>query len=104
MIKKNMPIQGSTVTILGFTFKENVPDLRNTRVIDIVNELKEFDVNMQITDAYAESGEAQKEYGVELIPYAKVKPADAVVFVLPHETYSRKGWTRFVHVVSNGTC
>jgi len=102
MIKKNMPIQGSTVTILGFTFKENVPDLRNTRVIDIVNELKEFDVNIQITDAYADSGEAQKEYGVELIPYANVKPADAVVFAVPHETYLSKGWTMFDHLLKHG--
>jgi len=102
MIKRNMPIQGSTVTILGFTFKENVPDLRNTRVIDIVNELKEFDVNVQITDAYADSEEAQKEYGVELIPYANVKPADAVVFAVPHETYLSKGWTMFDHLLKHG--
>src|SRR5690625_539937 len=102
LIKKNMLIQGSTDTILGFTCKENVPDVRNTRVIDIVNELKEFEVNIQITDAYADSGEAQKEYGVELIPYANVKPADAVVFAVPHETYLSKGWTMFDHLLKHG--
>src|SRR5699024_1653047 len=66
MIKKNMPIQGSKITILGFTFKENVPDIRNTRVIDIVKELEDFGVEVQITDAYADSDETFKEYGINL--------------------------------------
>lgn len=102
MIKKNMPIQGSTVTVLGFTFKENVPDLRNTRVIDIVRELEEFDVNVQISDAYADSAEAKQEYGIELIPQEDLQPADAVVFAVPHESYLNEGWSIFDHLLKHG--
>src|SRR5699024_3516310 len=83
MIKKNMPIQGSKVTVLGLTFKENVPDLRNTRVIDIVKELADIGVQVQVTDAYADSDEDLREYGIELIPYGTLKPADAVVYTVP---------------------
>ncbi|GAB3042084.1 nucleotide sugar dehydrogenase [Virgibacillus ainsalahensis] len=102
MIKKNMPIQGSTVTILGFTFKENVPDLRNTRVIDIVKELEDFGVNVQITDAYADSVEAYEEYGVDLLSYNELKPADAVVFAVPHEAYLAEGWGMFNQLLKHG--
>lgn len=102
MIKKNLPIQGSTVTILGFTFKENVPDLRNTRVIDIVEELKEYDVNVQITDAYADPVEAHEEYGIDLISYEKLTPADAVVYAVPHDKYLEEGWGMFDHLLKHG--
>ncbi|MFD0952280.1 nucleotide sugar dehydrogenase [Virgibacillus natechei] len=102
MIKKNMPVQGSTVTVLGFTFKENVPDLRNTRVIDIVTELEEFGINVQITDAHANSGEAYEEYGIDLISYKELKPADAAVFAVPHEVYLEEGWAMFDHLLKHG--
>ncbi|GGK09142.1 UDP-N-acetyl-D-galactosamine dehydrogenase [Lentibacillus kapialis] len=102
MIKKNMPIQGSTVTVLGFTFKENVPDLRNTRVIDIVRELEDFDINVQITDAYADPHEAYEEYGIDLVSYEELKPAEAVVFTVPHETYLEEGWNMFDHLLKHG--
>nr|WP_144925152.1 nucleotide sugar dehydrogenase [Paenibacillus bovis] len=102
MIKKNMPIQGSTITILGFTFKENVPDIRNTRVIDIVKELKDYDINIQITDAYADPSEAHEEYGIDLIPYEELTPADAVVFAVPHEKYLEEGWSMVDHLLKHG--
>ncbi|ASK62287.1 GDP-mannose dehydrogenase [Virgibacillus phasianinus] len=102
MIKKNMPVQGSTVTVLGFTFKENVPDLRNTRVIDIVTELEDFDINVQITDAHADSGEAYEEYEIDLTSYSELKPADAVVFAVPHKVYLEEGWGMFDHLLKHG--
>ncbi|WP_318246769.1 nucleotide sugar dehydrogenase [Bacillus norwichensis] len=101
MIKKNMPIQGSKVTVLGLTFKENVPDLRNTRVIDIVHELADFGVEVQVTDAHANSVEAYNEYGIDLIPYEELKPADAVVYAVPHEVYVEKGWEVFDHLLKH---
>src|SRR5699024_8296523 len=76
MNKKNMPIQGSTVTMPGFTYKENVPEIRNTRVIDIVTELEDFGVQVQVTDAYADHNEVHEEYGIDLIDYPSLKPAD----------------------------
>ncbi|MCJ0929724.1 nucleotide sugar dehydrogenase [Virgibacillus halodenitrificans] len=102
MIKKNMPVQGSTVTVLGFTFKENVPDLRNTRVIDIVKELEDYDINVQITDAYADPSEAHEEYGINLISYKELKPSDAVVFAVPHKAYLDEGWSMFDHLLKHG--
>ncbi|WP_173915200.1 nucleotide sugar dehydrogenase [Halobacillus sp. Marseille-Q1614] len=102
MIQKNMPIQGSTVTILGFTFKDNVPDLRNTKVIDIVRELEEFGVNIQVTDAYADSGEAYKEYRINLINYEELQPSDAVIFAVPHQAYLEKGWSMFDQLLKHG--
>ncbi|HHL3303802.1 TPA: nucleotide sugar dehydrogenase [Bacillus cereus] len=102
MIYKNMPIQGSKVTVLGLTFKENVPDLRNSKVIDVIRELEEFGIEVQVTDAMANSEEAMEEYGVELIPYKDLKPADAVVLAVPHEEYIKSGWEQFEQLLKHG--
>lgn len=92
LIKQGISVQGAKVTILGLTFKENVPDLRNTKVIDVIKELKEYDVEVQVTDAKAESKEALKEYGIPLISLEKLEPADAVVLAVPHSEYIARGW------------
>lgn len=102
MIKRNMPVQGSKVTVLGLTFKENVPDLRNSKVIDVIHELKEFGVEVQVTDSEAEVNEAMEEYGVELIPYEDLSPADAVVFAVPHNGYIEHGWSQFEKTLKHG--
>ncbi|GGA65172.1 nucleotide sugar dehydrogenase [Ornithinibacillus halotolerans] len=102
MIQNNLQVNGSAVTVLGFTFKENVPDIRNTRVIDIVEELKEYGVNVQITDAYADPIEAYDEYGVDLISYKELNPADAVVFAVPHADYLEEAWGMFDHLLKGG--
>src|SRR5690625_963552 len=93
MIKQDMKVQGSTVTILGFTFKENVPDTRNTRVIDIVHELQDYGVNVQVSDAYADPKKAKEEYGIDLIPQNELKEANAVVLAVPHKVYLEKDWS-----------
>lgn len=95
MIKKNMRIQGSTVTVLGFTFKENVPDLRNTKVIDIIKELEEYDINVQVTDAHADTSEAYREYGINLTNYEDLKSAEAIIYAVPHDLYEKKEWKIF---------
>lgn len=92
MIQQGTLIKGSVVTVLGFTFKENVPDLRNTRVIDIVKALREYGVEVQIHDAYASAAEAHEEYGVELLAADKLAPADAVILAVPHAAYLESGW------------
>lgn len=102
MIHKNMPIQGARVTILGLTFKENVPDLRNSKVIDVIRELKEFGIEVQVTDALADSEEAVKEYGIELVPYHKLAPADAVVFAVSHKEYIENSWSQFDNLLKHG--
>lgn len=95
LIKSNLPVQGARVTVLGLTFKENVPDLRNSKVIDVIRELQDYGVEVQVTDAHADSGEAYREYGVELISNEDLLPSDAVVFAVPHDVYIEEGWTQF---------
>lgn len=92
LIKHNVVVQGATVTMLGLTFKENVPDLRNSRVIDIIRELEEYGVTVQVSDSQAESKAAQREYDVELIPFSKLKKADAVILAVPHREYVDLEW------------
>lgn len=102
MIHKNMPIQGARVTVLGLTFKENVPDLRNSKVIDVIRELQEFGVEVQVTDALADKEEAVREYGIELVDYDKLIPADAVVLAVPHDEYVERGWEQFDRLLKHG--
>jgi len=94
MIKQGLQVQGSTVTVLGLTFKENVPDLRNSKVIDIINELKDYGVNVQVSDAEADVNEARREYNVELIPEDDLHPADAIVLAVPHKSYIKGDWSK----------
>lgn len=95
-------VKGSTVTVLGFTFKENVPDLRNTRVIDIVTELRDYAVNVQVTDPLADRAEAREACGIDLLPEEALAPADAVVFAVPHHDYVAKGWQAVVPLLRDG--
>lgn len=92
LINHGIVIQGATVTVLGLTFKENVPDLRNSKAIDIIRELLEYGVNVQVSDIHADSGEAKREYGVDLVPFNKLEPADALILAVPHTEYYEKGW------------
>jgi UDP-N-acetyl-D-glucosamine/UDP-N-acetyl-D-galactosamine dehydrogenase len=102
MIRKNMPIQGSKVTLLGLTFKENVPDLRNSKVIDIITELEDFGIDVQITDEYASYEDAIKEYDIKLVSYENLAPADAVIFAVAHNEYVEKGWQQFGQLLKHG--
>jgi UDP-N-acetyl-D-galactosamine dehydrogenase len=92
MIWRNIPIQGSRVTILGMTFKENVADIRNSRVIDIVNELREFGVEVQVTDDLVDPERTREEYGITLRDWEDLLPADGLVLAVPHERYRHLGW------------
>ncbi len=87
MIRAGHNVLGSTVTVLGLTFKENCPDLRNSKVIDIIRELQDYGINVQVHDALADSDEAMHEYGVTLMPFASLKPASAVVAAVSHADY-----------------
>ncbi len=80
------------VTILGLTFKENVPDLRNSKVVDIITELQDMEIEVQVSDPWADATEAMHEYDVQLIDEKDLKPADVVVFAVSHQQYTEKGW------------
>ncbi len=80
------------VTVLGVTFKENVPDIRNTRVVDIVRELEDFGIAVQLHDPEADSDLLWEEYQLALTPLDKLQPADAVVLAVAHTSYREGGW------------
>ncbi|MEO8559627.1 MAG: nucleotide sugar dehydrogenase [Rhodospirillales bacterium] len=80
------------VTILGATFKENVPDVRNTRCVDIVRELTDAQVEVQVIDPLADAEQMRSHYGIELTPLEKAKPADAVILVVAHQEFAAQGW------------
>lgn len=87
MINGESKIKGAKVGILGLTFKENVPDLRNTKVVDVVEELKSFGVNVLIHDAYADPEEAVEEYGLSTVPYEELKDLEALILAVSHDKY-----------------
>ena len=87
LIAADKAIKGARVAILGFTFKENCPDTRNTKVVDIVNELKEYGVDPLICDPCADAEEAKQLYGVEFSPLEAVTDMDAVIVSVAHEAF-----------------
>ena len=89
MIKKGHTIANSKVLVMGLTFKENCPDLRNTRVIDVVNELKDFGCQVDVTDCWANNEEAEHEYGISLVSHPEQGKYDAVFLAVPHREYAR---------------
>ena len=88
MIKKDVPVRNAEALVLGFTFKENCPDARNTKVIDIVKELREYGIEPVIVDETADAQEAQRLYGVKLADRSEVKDLDALVIAVAHEEFS----------------
>lgn len=89
MIRAGHRLLGSMVTILGLTFKENCTDIRNTKVIDILRELNDFGVNVQVHDPYANAEDAQKHYGVTLMKFDELEPADAIIVAVSHDDFKR---------------
>ncbi len=80
------------VTILGLTFKENVPDIRNSKVVDILRELQSFGIAVQVHDPIAIPQDALSEHAIELTPESALLPADAVILAVPHTSYVAAGW------------
>ena len=90
MIAAGSSMRGSKVTVLGLTFKENCPDLRNSRVPDIIAELRGYGIEVTVHDPAADPEEALREYGVTLTPWESLKPADAVIVAVAHREYAAK--------------
>lgn len=88
LIAADVPVRTAKVAILGLTFKENCPDTRNTKVIDIVNELREYGISPVIADPQADAAGALHEYGVELAGLETIRDMDAVVLAVAHREFS----------------
>jgi UDP-N-acetyl-D-glucosamine/UDP-N-acetyl-D-galactosamine dehydrogenase len=89
-------------TILGLTFKENVSDLRNTRVIDIVQALRSYSFDVQVHDPLAYPDEARHEYGIDLVPFEELKPANAVILAVSHDEYRKDPWQLVTGLLAGG--
>ena len=87
LIKDDIKIKGAQVGILGLTFKENVPDLRNTKVVDIISELKDYGVKTLVHDAMADPEEAHHNLDLILNPLDNFKNLDALILTVPHDYY-----------------
>jgi UDP-N-acetyl-D-galactosamine dehydrogenase len=87
MIHSGVNIFGSTVTVLGLTFKEDCPDIRNSKVIDIIKELEDYGIIIQVHDPLADPKEVKHEYGIDLMPISELKPASAVILAVSHRQF-----------------
>ncbi|MBI3778462.1 MAG: nucleotide sugar dehydrogenase [Gammaproteobacteria bacterium] len=96
IIQAGHSVNGSHVIVLGITFKEDCPDSRNTRVIDVVNELKTYGVNVWVHDPVADVEEARHEYGLELHSWEKLPRAKAIVAAVAHKEFLKKGTDEFL--------
>ena len=91
MIKKKIQVEGARVLLLGLSFKENCPDIRNTKIIDIVKELEEYHVDVDVYDPWVDSAEAQHEYNILPIDAPKSAEYDAIVLAVAHEQFKQMG-------------
>jgi UDP-N-acetyl-D-glucosamine/UDP-N-acetyl-D-galactosamine dehydrogenase len=87
LIKADRQIKGSKVAIFGVTFKENCPDVRNTKVIDVINELKEYGIESKVVDPVADKEDLWREYRINPVSVNDIKEMDAVIFAVPHEEF-----------------
>ncbi len=88
--------------MLGLTFKEDVPDMRNSRVVDIIRELESFGIKVQVHDPLASAADARHEYGVTLTALESLKPADAVILAVSHASYLNDGWSLIQRLLIGG--
>ncbi len=91
MLHKRIQVEGANVLVMGLTFKENCPDLRNTKVVDIVSELKEYNINVDITDPWCSDDEAQHEYNLRLTQEPKQGHYDAIILAVAHNEFKALG-------------
>ncbi len=89
LIKADIAIKQAKVAILGFTFKENCPDTRNTKIIDIYNELKEYGITAIVADPVADAEEAKQLYGMEFVKMSEIRDCDAVILTVAHEPFKK---------------
>jgi UDP-N-acetyl-D-galactosamine dehydrogenase len=105
MLRRRIQVEDARVLVLGLTFKENCPDLRNTRVVDIVSELEDYHVRVDVHDPWADADEARAEYGYELVAEPEQGAYDGIVLAVAHEQFKQLGaealrqWGRPEHVL-----
>ena len=104
MINHGGSIKGSKVAVLGLTFKEDCPDLRNSRVVDIISELRSYGVEVFVHDPIADPRDAHKEYGLELTPWDRLPKVQAIVLAVAHHHYREKSAEDYLEKLGNPGC
>ena len=104
IISAGFHVKGSKVNVIGLTFKENCPDLRNSKVADIVYELQSYGVEVHVHDPVAEADEAQHEYGIALQSWESLPKADALIVAVPHKEVLARSLTDFQSKLNDGGC
>jgi UDP-N-acetyl-D-galactosamine dehydrogenase len=104
MISAGFHVKGSKVNVVGLTFKENCPDLRNSKVADIVYELQSYGVEVHVHDPVAEADEARHEYGIKLESWEDLPKADALIVAVPHKELLARSLTDFQSKLNEGGC
>ncbi len=99
MIKKGQKIEGAKVLVLGITFKENCPDIRNSRVIDVIQELKEFGTEVEVYDPWADKEEVEREYNLSLLDTVNLSEYEAVILAVSHDKFKTLDFTTNDHQV-----
>ena len=89
MVKKDIPVKSAKILVLGITFKENCPDIRNTKVIDIINELTSYNTSVDVYDPWANPQEVEHEYQITSFKELPGNKYDAVVLAVAHEVYKK---------------
>jgi len=102
LIRSDKAVKGSRVLLLGLTFKENVSDIRNSKVVDIVHELHEYGVDVLVHDPVADSVDAQREYGFDLVDLNGLAPVDGVIWAVAHEAFNEITPKRLKQLCENG--
>ena len=103
MLNEKIMVNGANVLLLGFTFKENCPDIRNTKVVDIATELNNYHVNLDIYDPWANSPEVEAEYGLSLVDAPRTGGYDAIIAAVAHDEF--RGWgTEKLCELGKGNC
>jgi len=104
MIQHGSAVNGANVIVLGLTFKENCPDLRNSKVIDVIRELQSFGIKVHVHDPLAESEEAVHEYGIGLTAWDDLPRADAIVAAVSHSEYKQRPFSDLVNKLNSPRC
>lgn len=105
MLKRRVQVNGGRVLVMGLTFKENCPDLRNTRVVDVIEELRSYDIEVEVYDPWASPAEASHEYGLTLTAEPQVEAYDGIIVAVAHQQFRDLGadeirkWGRADHVL-----
>jgi len=91
MVRKNVRMENATILVMGLTFKENCPDLRNTKVVDIIHELVDYGLDVEVFDPWVDQQEAAREYNIDMVQEPQEKQYDGIILAVAHEQFLDMG-------------